>query len=81
MKISECTGAERCPPIEEVIRAGVVPRFVEFLDRHDLPQLQVWTMVDLLLVILPNYFYLFHGTFIYSIIYHHQVLIFTYSSV
>lgn len=34
-----CT--ERCPPIDEVIRAGVVPRFVEFLKRHDLPQLQV----------------------------------------
>jgi len=33
--------AERCPPIDEVIKAGVIPRFVEFLDRHDLPQLQV----------------------------------------
>lgn len=32
---------ERCPPIDEVIKAGVVPRFVEFLGRHDLPQLQV----------------------------------------
>lgn len=32
---------ERSPPIEEVIKAGVVPRFVEFLSRHDLPQLQV----------------------------------------
>lgn len=36
-----CCFAERYPPIEEVIRAGVVPRFVEFLDRHDVPQLQV----------------------------------------
>ena len=33
--------SERCPPIDEVISAGVVPRLVEFLDRHDLPQLQV----------------------------------------
>lgn len=32
---------ERSPPIDEVIKAGVVPRFVEFLGRHDLPQLQV----------------------------------------
>lgn len=32
---------ERSPPIDDVIKAGVVPRFVQFLDRHDLPQLQV----------------------------------------
>ncbi|XWS57453.1 hypothetical protein CRYUN_Cryun09bG0175300 [Craigia yunnanensis] len=31
---------ERSPPIEEVIQAGVVPRFVEFLMREDFPQLQ-----------------------------------------
>lgn len=33
--------AERNPPIEEVIKAGVVPKFVEFLQRGDAPQLQV----------------------------------------
>lgn len=33
--------AERNPPIEEVIKAGVVPKFVEFLQRADAPQLQV----------------------------------------
>lgn len=33
--------AERSPPIEEVIAAGVVPRFVEFLLREEYPQLQV----------------------------------------
>ena len=32
---------ERSPPIEEVIQAGVVPRFVQFLMREDFPQLQV----------------------------------------
>ncbi|KAK4406768.1 Importin subunit alpha-4 [Sesamum angolense] len=32
---------ERSPPIDEVIKAGVIPRFVEFLGRHDLPQLQL----------------------------------------
>lgn len=32
---------ERSPPIEEVIHAGVVPRFVEFLMREVFPQLQV----------------------------------------
>ncbi|CAL5345765.1 unnamed protein product [Camellia sinensis] len=31
---------EHSPPIDEVIKAGVVPRFVEFLGRQDLPQLQ-----------------------------------------
>jgi importin subunit alpha-1 len=33
--------AERNPPIEEVIKRGVVPKFVEFLQRNDYPQLQV----------------------------------------
>jgi hypothetical protein len=33
--------AERNPPIQEVIDAGVVPRFVQFLVRSDIPQLQV----------------------------------------
>lgn len=33
--------AERNPPIEEVISQGVIPRFVQFLQRNDLPQLQV----------------------------------------
>lgn len=32
---------ERSPPIAEVIQAGVVPRFVQFLMRDDFPQLQV----------------------------------------
>jgi importin subunit alpha-6/7 len=33
--------AERNPPIEEVINQNVIPRFVQFLQRRDLPQLQV----------------------------------------
>ncbi|KAH0863636.1 hypothetical protein HID58_080847 [Brassica napus] len=32
---------ERSPPIDEVIKAGVIPRFVEFLGRQDHPQLQI----------------------------------------
>ena len=38
---------ERAPPIEEVIKAGVVPYFVEFLKREEFPQLReqaVWAL-------------------------------------
>lgn len=32
---------DRCLPIHEVVRTGVVPRFVGFLEQHNFPQLQV----------------------------------------
>ncbi|GMJ08364.1 importin alpha isoform 4 [Hibiscus trionum] len=41
---------ERCPPIQQVIEAGIVPRLVDFLDNHHDPQLQFeasWALINI----------------------------------
>lgn len=45
--------AERSPPIDEVIKSGVIPRFVEFLRKKDHPQLQVYVLCILNFRLVP----------------------------
>jgi hypothetical protein len=52
-------------PIEEVIQAGVVPRFIEFLMREDFPQLQV--IISLVLFYAINIYFLNIGLTLFTV--------------
>jgi hypothetical protein len=48
--------AERNPPIDEVIKQNVIPQFVAFLKRADMPQLQVRDQSRVFAVDVPSRF-------------------------
>jgi hypothetical protein len=49
LRFTACPAKERNPPIEEVIKQSVIPQFVNFLKRAEMPQLQfeaAWALTN-----------------------------------
>lgn len=64
LEFSECTS-----PVDEVIKAGVVPRLVEFLGRHDFPHLQVCIYVLLFSLFFETFTSLQSGDYVALVVF------------